>query len=107
VNAATCVYIRRWIDSLRSNLHLAVSVEKLLDLMNGYLEEVGEDDLDISKVTKEDLKRCLKYDDTVKFIETKKGEVLWLWDGWRLHNLINRIIEVAAEEGKAEVVAGL
>jgi hypothetical protein len=107
MNDAVCVYIRRWIDSLRSDLYVAVSIERLLHLLNGYLEEVGEDDLDVAKVAKEDLKRCLKYDDTVKFVETKKGEVLWLWDGWRLHNLIDRIVEMASKEGEVAVTAGI
>jgi len=98
-----CVYIRRWIDSLRGDLYVAVSAERLLELMNGYLEEVGEDDLDVSEVTKEDLKRCLKHDDTIRFATKDGKEVLWLWGGWRLHSLIDRVIEIAAEEGEVDV----
>ncbi len=86
--SALCRHIRQWIDSYRDELYIAVALDRLIDLMNSYLEEVGEEDLDATKITKEDVKKCL--DDTVKIIASREGrEVLWLWNGHMLLNLIN------------------
>jgi hypothetical protein len=100
---AVCTYVKRWIDDLRSDMYVAITTEKLLELMNGYLKEVGEDDLDVETVTENDLKTCLRYDDTVKIVKTKDGEVLLLWSGWRLYDLIDRVIETTAKEGETAI----
>jgi hypothetical protein len=99
-----CKHIKEWIDGYRSELYLAVALDKLLDLMNSYLEDVGIND--IPEITKEDVKTCLKNDSTVKIITVKDGgEVLWLWDGPYLSDMINKIAELTDRWGEAVVAA--
>jgi hypothetical protein len=99
-----CKYVKRWVDDLRSDMYVAITTEKLLELMNGYLKEVGEDDLDVETVTEDDLKTCLRYDDTVRIVRTKDNvDVLLLWSGWRLYDLIDRVIETTAREGETAI----
>jgi hypothetical protein len=99
-----CRYIKEWIDSYRSELYLAIAIDKLLDLMNSYLEDVGEEGL--PKITKEDVEMCLKNDNTVKIIAVKDGgKVLWLWEGPHLSDMINKIAELADRWGEATVAA--
>lgn len=103
---AICRFVKQWIESYRGELYLAVPLDRLLDLMNSYLEELGEDGLDVSEVTKEDVKKCLKNDDTVEVVSTKDGnEVLWLWGGRLLKDMINKIAELADRWGEAAVAA--
>jgi hypothetical protein len=96
---AICRHVRQWIDNYRSDLYIAVALDKFIEMINGYLDTIGEG----GKVTKEDVKTCVKYDDTVKIVEVRGGGVLLLWSGWRLHDLIDRAVELAAEEGEAAV----
>ncbi len=101
---ALCRHVRQWIDSYRDELYIAVALDRLIELMNSYLEEVGEEDA--TEVTKEDVKKCL--DDTVKIIASREGgEVLWLWSGQMLSDLINKVAELADREGEAAVTAGI
>jgi hypothetical protein len=97
---AKCRFIREWINELKNDLFIAVSVENLLRAMNEYLEMMGEEGV----VTREAILNCLKRDESIKSIKivtAKNGkEVLWLWNGRHLDDLINRVIEVAAEEGE-------
>jgi len=74
--------------------------------MNSYLEEVGEEGLDVSEVTKEDVKKCI--DGTVKLVVADNGrEVLWLWGGRLFRDVVSKIIAVAGREGEAAVAAGI
>jgi hypothetical protein len=101
-----CRYIYQWIDDLRNDLYVAVRIDRFLQLANGYLEEVGVDDIDgeLESVSESDLKECIKYDSTVKIVKARDGtEVLILWGDWRLYDLVNKIIEVAAKEGETAV----
>jgi len=103
---AVCRLVNQWIESYRDELYLAVPLDRLLKLMNSYLEEVGEEGLDNVKITKEDVKKCI--DDTVKLVVADNGrEVLWLWGGRLFRDVINKIIAVAGREGEAAVVAGI
>ena len=103
---AVCRYIRQWIDAYRNDMYLAIALDRLLELMNSYLEEVGEEGLDNVKITKEDVKKCI--DGTVKVVAADNGrEVLWLWGGRLFRDVINKIIAVAGREGEAVVVAGI
>ena len=98
-----CKYIKQWIDDLRSDMYMAIALDKFIEMINGYLDTIGEKD----EITKEDVKTCIRYDDTVKIMDVNGKEVLWLWGGWRLHDLIRRVAEVAAKEGEVSAVAGI
>ncbi|MFZ8840135.1 MAG: hypothetical protein ACO2PM_14740 [Pyrobaculum sp.] len=96
-----CRYVRRWINSLRRDMCIAISVDELLELMNGYLEAVGYGNLE--KVTEADLKGCLKRSKTVEIVVKDGGEVLWLWGGRRRRELFDRIIKMTVKNGEVSV----
>ena len=98
-----CKYIKQWIDDLRSDMYMAVALDKFIEMINGYLDTIGEK----GEITKEDVKTCIRYDDTVKIMDVNGKEVLWLWGGWRLHDLMHRAAEVAAKESEVAAVAGI
>jgi hypothetical protein len=101
---AVCRYIREWIDSLRKDLYAAVSMERFLQMLNGFLEDVGEEGVE-PPITREDVLACLKRDKAIKIVSSKDGkEVLMLWD---VDDLIDKIIEAAAREGEAAVLEGV
>ncbi|MFZ8838696.1 MAG: hypothetical protein ACO2PM_07115 [Pyrobaculum sp.] len=98
-----CRHIKEWIDGYRGELYLAIALDKILNLMNSYLEDAGEEG---SKITKEDVEMCLKNDSTAKIIAVKDGsEVLWLWDGPLLPDMISKIAEMADRWGEAAAAA--
>jgi len=99
-----CKYIRQWVDDLRGDMYMAVALDRFIHLVNGYLETVAQErNVETVKITKEDVYTCLKYDDTVKIMDVNGREVLWLWGGWRLHEMIDRIAELAAKEGEIAI----
>jgi len=98
-----CRHVKQWIDNYRSDLYVAVALDKLVKMINDYLDTIGEK----GGISKEDVKMCLKYDDTVKIVEVDNKEVLWLWHGWRLYDLMHKAARVAAKEGEAAVAAGI
>jgi len=100
---APCRYVKLWVDNYRSDVYVAVALDKFVEMVNGYLSTIGEG----LKITKEDVKMCLRYDDTVKIVDVNGKEVLWLWNGWRLYDMINKAVEAAAKEGEASIVAGI
>ena len=85
-----CGEVRWLISDMRSDGYLAVRID-------GFVELVNETLRDGRKATTEDVKRCLKYDDTVKIIDVDGREVLWLWGGWYMHTLIDRLAELAVK----------
>jgi len=97
-----CRYVRRWINSLRKDECIAISVDELLELMNTYLKAVGYGNLE--KVAGSDLKECLKRSKTVEMVVKDGGEVLWLWGGRRRRELFDMIIQKAVKDGKVYVV---
>jgi len=99
--ATICKHVNRWIDSYRSDLYVAVALDKFVEMLNDFLKAVGEN-LDVAK---EDVKRCLRWDDTVKVVDVDGREVLWLWGGWRLYDMIIRVAKYAAKEGEVAVIA--
>ena len=96
-----CRYIRKWINSLRKEACVAITVDALLEQLNTYLEVVGYGDL--KKVAESDLKECLKRSKTVEMIKDGK-EVLWLWGGRRRRELFDVIIQKAVKDGEVYVV---
>jgi 2',3'-cyclic-nucleotide 2'-phosphodiesterase (5'-nucleotidase family) len=101
MTSAICKHVKRWIDSYRSDLYLAVALEKFAAMVNGYLDAAGE----AVRITKDDVKTCIKYDDTVRVVDVNGREVLWLWSGWRLYDMIDRVAEVASKEGEVAAVS--
>jgi 2',3'-cyclic-nucleotide 2'-phosphodiesterase (5'-nucleotidase family) len=77
-------------------MYMAVALDRFIEIINGYLDTIGEK----GEITKEDVKTCIKYDDTVKIMDVNGKEVMWLWYGWRLHDLMHRVAKVATEEGE-------
>jgi hypothetical protein len=103
-----CSEVKNWIDDLRSDMYVAVAVDRLVGLINGYLETAAQEHgAEAIKITKEDVYVCLKYDDTVRMMDVDGKEVLWLWDGWRLYSLIHKAARMAAKEGEVAVAAGI
>ncbi|MFZ8808102.1 MAG: hypothetical protein ACO2PN_08340 [Pyrobaculum sp.] len=98
-----CRHVEQWINDYRSDLYVAVTLDKLVDMINDYLDTIGEK----GKITKEDIKTCLRHDDTVRIVPVGDKEVLWLWHGWRLYNLIDKVAELAMKEGEVAVAAGI
>ena len=96
-----CRYIRKWINSLRKEACVAITVDALLELMNGYLEAVGYGNLE--KVTEADLKECLKRNKTVEIVVKDGDEVLWLWGGRSRRELFDRIIKMTVKNGEVSV----
>jgi len=100
--SAICKYIYQWIDDLRSDIYIAVRVDRFLELINGYLQETSGDG--VEKVTEDDLKTCTRFDDSITIAKARDGtEVLLLWSGWRLYDLVSMIIETATREGEVAV----
>ncbi len=97
-----CRFVRLWITGLRRDMCVAVSVDELLEQMNGFLEDVGYGKLE--KVTEGEVKECLKHISTVEILVKDGKEVLWLWGGRLRSRLFNRIIEKAVENGEVVVV---
>jgi hypothetical protein len=97
-----CRYVRQWVNSLRRDMCVAISVDELLELMNSYLEAVGYGSLE--KVTESGLKECLKRNKTVEAVVKDGKEVLWLWGGRRRRELLDRIVEMAVKNGEVSVV---
>jgi len=106
-NPAVCAEVKNWIDDLRRDMYMAMVLDRFIDLVNGYLETVAQEHgAEAVKIAKDDVGACLKYDDTVKIVKAKNGvEVLWLWGGWRLYEVVDRIIEFTAKEGEAAASA--
>ncbi|MFZ8811886.1 MAG: hypothetical protein ACO2PN_27780 [Pyrobaculum sp.] len=74
-------------------MFLAVTLDKMVEVLND-----PED-----PITKEDVKMCLKHDDTVKIISANGKEVLWLWDKWYLYELINKVAKLASSVGEVVI----
>lgn len=98
--SAKCRYVRRWISTLRSELYAAVSMERLLELLNGYLEDVGEDGVE-GPLTRDDVAACLK---DAKIVTKGGREVVLLWGP---DDLIGKVVEAAAENGEAVIATWL
>jgi hypothetical protein len=85
VNHDICRYVKHVINELRSDIFLAITLDRIVEILSE-----PED-----PVTADDVRACLRHDDTVKIINVSGKEVLWLWDKRYLHTLINRIAELA------------
>ncbi len=99
---SVCRFVRQWIAGLRRDMYVAVTVDELLEQMNGFLRDVGYGKLE--SITEGELKECLKHIPTVEVIVKDGKEILWLWGGRLRSRLINKIIEKTVRDGEAAVV---
>jgi len=91
-----CRRVKQLIDDLRSDLFIALTLDRFVI----YVNDPGR-----PTITKDDVKACLKHDDTVKIVDINGKEIMLLWNGWRLHDLIDRSVDLAREYGEAVVIA--
>ncbi len=91
-----CSRIKQLIDDLRSDLFVALTLDRFVIYVN---------DPEMPKVTKDDVKACVKNDETVKIVSINGKEVMWLWEGWRLYDLARKTVSLASEYGEAVVIA--
>jgi len=86
--APVCRALEQVIADMRSDVYLAVRLDELVSRVNAKLETV--------KATAEDVKECLRYDNTIKIIKTKSVEVIWLWESWRYYELVEKVADMVA-----------
>jgi hypothetical protein len=86
MNAAICKRVRELIDDMRTDVYLAVRLDEFVKMVADSLD---------APATADDVKKCIRRDSTVRIVETRDVEVLWLWDGWRLHSLIDHVVDMA------------
>jgi len=95
-NPPICREVRNVIDDMRSDLITAVRMDAFVDWINSHVsveaEERGEE---VAEISREDVAACLKLDPTVKIINVDGVEVVWLWGGGYLDELINRVAAAA------------
>jgi hypothetical protein len=99
-----CGEVRGLISDMRSDGYLAVRVDEVVKIINEALRDAAEEGgLKAAEVTAEVVKRCLKHDDTVEIVSKGGREVLWLWGGWYIHELIDMAVKLAAKYGEVGV----
>jgi len=94
-----CEKIRRGIEDLRQDLYIAVSIDDLVKYVNESIRaDVEMRGAESVEITKEDVKMCIKYDDSIKVVETRNGkEVLWLWHGYKFYEFMHDVAEIASK----------
>ena len=90
--APVCRALERVIADMRADIYLAVRLDELVRWVNDELEASGSE----VKATADDVKECLRYDNTIKIVKTKSTEVIWLWELWRYYELIEKVADMAA-----------
>jgi hypothetical protein len=95
-NPPICREVQNVIDDMRSDIIVAVRMDAFVDWINSRVnvgaEERGEE---VAEITKEDVAACLKLDPTIKMLNIDGVEVVWLWGGGYLDELINRAAAAA------------
>jgi hypothetical protein len=96
-----CGEVRGLISNMRSDGYLAIRIDELVEFVNAALRVAAEEGgQKVVEITVEDVKRCLKYDDTVRVIGGGNGgEALWLWGGSYMFMLADRAAKAAAKYG--------
>jgi hypothetical protein len=99
---AICAKVDELISDLRADKYLAIRMDEFVGWVNMrlQLDEKGR----VVKATANDVKECIRYDTTVKVVNVKDAEVLWLWESWRYYDLVRSVADVAAETRAALVV---
>jgi hypothetical protein len=80
---AVCKKARELINDMRADIYLAVRLDEFVRLVADSLD---------APVTADDVKACIRHDDTVKIIKMGNAEVLWLWNGWYYHRLVDSVV---------------
>jgi hypothetical protein len=98
--ARACSKVLDIVRDMRSDGYLAVRVDEFVKTVNDALqveaEERGEEAV---LITAEDVKRCLRFNDTVRVIRDGGEEVLWLWDGAYMYMFIDHAAKMALKYG--------
>jgi hypothetical protein len=97
-NPPVCEVVRQTIDNMRSDVFLAVVLDEFVKYVNQHFEaeaEMGRGEA--ITVTVDDVKACIRHDDTIKIVEKDGKEVLWLWGGAYVQTLIEKVVEWAVE----------
>ena len=84
-NPAVCAKINELIRDMRSDGFLAIRMDEFVRWLNEHV-----------KATADDVKGCLRYDNTIKIVKTKSAEVIWLWESWRYYELVEKAVDMAA-----------
>jgi cellulose biosynthesis protein BcsQ len=94
--APICREVQSVIDDMRSDIIVAVRMDEFVDWINSHIsvaaEERGEE---VAEISREDVVACLRNDPTVKIINVGGVEVVWLWGGGYLDELVNRAAAAA------------
>ncbi len=97
-----CSKVTELIHDMRSDLYLAVRIDELVKTVNDVLRlEAEERGQEAEEYGEEDVKRCLKYDDTVRVIGDRSGEAVWLWGGSYMFLLADKAAKMALRYGAA------
>ena len=86
-----CSRVKQLIDDLRSDLLIALTLDRFVVYVN---------DPKLPAITKDDVKACLKYDDTVEIVNVNGKEIVLLWSGWRFHELVDRAVDLVNKYGE-------
>jgi hypothetical protein len=87
--AEVCSKVAGLIDDMRSDVYLAVRIDRFVEAVNNALQvEAEERGKETMQATAEDVKKCLIHDESVKIVSAGGHEVLWLWNGEAYVNLL-------------------
>jgi leucyl-tRNA synthetase len=93
-----CSKVKDLISDMRSDVILAVRMDEFLEILNNGLqiiaEERGEEPM---RAMAEDVKNCLRYDGSVKIVCENGHEVIWLWNGVYMYQLMNNVVKMAVK----------
>jgi hypothetical protein len=86
-----CGEVNELINVMRSAVVLAIRMDEFVVWVNRALRRSGE----AVEATAEDVKGCIRYDPTVKVVETRGAEVLWLWESYYYYELVEKATRIA------------
>jgi hypothetical protein len=96
-NPAICSKVGELIRDLRADRYLAIHMDEFVGWVNERLRLDAEEGRGVFvKATADDVKKCIRYDATVKVVKAKDAEVLWLWESWSYYDLVRAVAEIAA-----------
>ncbi len=94
-----CSKVADVVSDMRSDGYLAVRIDELVDFVNTSLSVEEKEGRQEVVVTVEDVKRCLRLDDTVRIIGDRSGEAVWLWGGSYMFLLADKASKMALKYG--------
>jgi len=89
-----CERVKQLIDELREELFVALT----LDIFIIYLNDPWR-----PKLTRDDVKTCLRYDNRIKIVNVGGKEILLLWND-DLQEFVSRAVGMASIYGEAVVI---